>query len=558
MHATMRGNAGILAGLHSLKAPTFRTIIAALMLAALAACGGGGGGSGSGGIDSGGGGGGESGGSDGGGDGGSGSGGDGGSGSDGDGGDDGGSGAGGGDDGGGSGPPSAAENQAPTADAGADQSIAWPRASVQLSGTGMDDGLPDGSSLGYTWSGPSGVTFSDPSAPATGATFPGEGTYELILTVSDGALSATDMLRVVVSGTVYPAPDTNVDELHGWEKVDAADVGMDVAKLVQAQTYAESGEGEGGSGLIVRGGRLVHAWGDIDWKYDVKSTTKSIGGMMLGLALQDNLLAITDTARMRLPTLGDVPPGNNPVWLDQITILQLATHTAGFRKPAGDGVLDFEPGTTWVYSDAGLNGLADVLTQLYQEDLRELLFDHILVRIGLTKNDNDMVWRDHAFGDLQLGGVTRRELASGMQINTNGMARVGLLFLRGGMWDNNERLLPQSFIDLVSTPRPEIETTVNPEDGPDGRYPNATRNYGVLWWTNTTGELQGVPTDAYWSWGLGESLIVVIPSLDLVIARAGPQSVTVSPGRVWNDNDWDGRYEVLEGFVRPVVESVAP
>lgn len=503
MYATARGNTGFLPGLPLLEALASRNIIASLALTALAGCGGGGGG-------------------------------------------------------GGSGPPPAPANQAPTAAAGPDQSIVWPHSSVQLSGLGTDDGLPDGSSLSYAWSGPSGVTFGDAAAAATGATFSGEGTYELTLTVSDGTLNATDTLTVLVSGSVYPAPDTNVDELHGWEGIDPAAVGMEAQKLAQAQAYAESGEGAGGSGLIVRGGRLVHAWGNIDWKYDVKSTTKSIGGMMLGLALEDNLLAITDPARMRLPTLGDEPPGNDPAWLNEVTILQLATHTAGFRKPADDGVLDFEPGTTWVYSDAGLNGLADVLTQLYQKDLRELLFDRILTRIGLTKNDNDMVWREHAFGDAQLGGVTRRELASGMQINTNAMARVGLLFLRGGMWDNNERLLPESFVELVRTPRPEIAAAVNPEGGPDGRYPNATLNYGVLWWTNTTGELQGVPADAYWSWGLGDSLIVVIPSLDLVIARAGPQSVTASEGRVWNDNDWDGRYEVLEGFVRPVVESIAP
>src|SRR5690606_7592956 len=153
---------------------------------------------------------------------------------------------------------------------------------------------------------------------------------------------------------------------------------------------------------------------NIDWKYDVKSTTKSIGGMMLGLAIEDNLLAIGDQARMRLPSLGDQPPGNDPAWLDQITILQLATHTAGFRKPAEEGVLDFQPGTTWSYSDAGLNWLADVLTQVYQQDLRELLFDRILTRLGLTKNDNDMVWRVPATNPL-LGSVARRELASGMQ-----------------------------------------------------------------------------------------------------------------------------------------------
>jgi len=553
-------------------------------------------------------------------------------------------------------------NAAPTANAGADQTITLPQTSVQLDGSGDDDGLPANSSLSYAWSatgGPSGVVFSNASAAQTDATFPGEGTYELTLTVNDGSLSGTDTVTIQVgpgpgpepgpantaptvsagpdvtvalpttsialtgvatddglpggtltyawssasadasidtpaaaattvnvpatpgsheftltvsdgelsaSDTVivtvgglaatYPVADINADELHGWEKVDAASAGMDASGLQQAEAYAESGEGAGGAGLISRGGRLVHSWGDIDFKYEVKSTTKSIGGMLLGLALQDSLLAITDNARMRLPTLGDEPPGNDPDWLDQITVLQLATHTAGLRKPAGDGVLDYQPGTTWVYSDAGLNGLADVLTQVYQQDLRELLFDRVLTRIGLTKNDNDMVWREHAFGDPLLNGVTRRELASGMRINANAMARVGLLFLRRGLWENNERLLQESFIDLVSTPRAETAATVNPEGGPAGRYPTATEDYGVLWWTNTSGELQGVPTDAYWAWGLGESLIVVIPSLDLVIARVGPQSTTISAGRVWNDSDWNGQYGVLEGFIRPIVESI--
>jgi hypothetical protein len=36
----------------------------------------------------------------------------------------------------------------------------------------------------------------------------------------------------------------------------------------------------------------------------------------------------------------------------------------------------------------------------------------------------------------------------------------------------------------------------------------------VLWWTNKSGTMPNVPTDTYWAWGLGEELIVVIPSLD--------------------------------------------
>ena len=40
--------------------------------------------------------------------------------------------------------------------------------------------------------------------------------------------------------------------------------------------------------------------------------------------------------------------------------------------------------------------------------------------------------------------------------------------------------------------------------------------------------MANVPTDAYWAWGLGEELIVVIPSLDLVIVRNGGQA-TANP-----------------------------
>ena len=49
----------------------------------------------------------------------------------------------------------------------------------------------------------------------------------------------------------------------------------------------------------------------------------------------------------------------------------------------------------------------------------------------------------------------------------------------------------------------------------------ASSHYGLLWWNNNDGKIDGVPRDAFWSWGLKESFIIVIPSLDLVAVRAG-------------------------------------
>jgi len=101
--------------------------------------------------------------------------------------------------------PIAVPNQAPTVNAGPDRTITLP-GTAQLTGTATDDGLPNPpGALTRSWSkvsGPGTVTFSAPTALSTTASFSASGAYVLRLTVSDGALTAND----VVSVTVNPAP----------------------------------------------------------------------------------------------------------------------------------------------------------------------------------------------------------------------------------------------------------------------------------------------------------------------------------------------------------------
>ena len=345
---------------------------------------------------------------------------------------------------------------------------------------------------------------------------------------------------------VQPPADPPVFPTTAWTSASPADMNMTAAKLEQARNYSLIG---GGSGFVTRRGRVVYTWGDTAARYVVKSAAKSIGGIALGVALDEGRVQLSDTAKSHLSTFG-VPPQSNAAtgWLDEITILQLATHTAGFEKEGGFIPLEFEPGTTWFYSDGGANWLADVLTQTYAEDLDSVLFSRVFSPIGIT---HDMLsWRDNASRSDKLNGIKRREISSGIDISVDAMARIGYLFLRRGVW-NGERVLSESFVDLVRTPRPETKsaTNGNPQDDP-----TATQNYGVLWWTNTSGEMPGVPRDAYWAWGLGDNLIVVIPSLDLVIARTGndPDDPTLPQLRTERNSD----YAVLEPLLTPIVESV--
>lgn len=95
------------------------------------------------------------------------------------------------------------QNAAPTVGAGPDltATLASP-VTVALQGVASDDGLPMLSTLISGWSVVSGagtVVFGDATQAQTTATFTVAGTYQLRLTVSDGLLSASDDMAVVVN-----------------------------------------------------------------------------------------------------------------------------------------------------------------------------------------------------------------------------------------------------------------------------------------------------------------------------------------------------------------------
>src|SRR5262249_19021298 len=89
-----------------------------------------------------------------------------------------------------------------------------------LTGVVMDDGLPAPAALTLDWSmmsGPGTVTFGDPHAANTTASFSQPGTYVLGLSVSDGDLTGTSQVTIPVNPVgslpvpnfpTYPPPAT--------------------------------------------------------------------------------------------------------------------------------------------------------------------------------------------------------------------------------------------------------------------------------------------------------------------------------------------------------------
>jgi CubicO group peptidase (beta-lactamase class C family) len=314
--------------------------------------------------------------------------------------------------------------------------------------------------------------------------------------------------------------------------------GMRISLLEAAAAYA------GGSGIVMRGDRTVYTWGDISKRYDLKSTTKSFGATVLGLAIKDGLLDLDDSVIRHYPAFGSMPAGAIETgWIDEITYRQLATHTAGFDKPGGYEPLLYRPGEAWAYSDGGANWLADALTYLYRRDLNDLLFERVFERIGILPRD--LTWRDNRYRDHQLDGITRREFGAGIHANVQAMAKIGLLYLWRGNWHGQE-ILPEDFVDTLRKPLSSISTLPIRNDRKQ-RFANAPHHYGLLWWNNGDGAVKGVPEDAFWSWGLYDSLIVVIPSLDIVAVRAGD----TIPGERSPSN-----YQIFGPFLQNITASV--
>ncbi len=178
-----------------------------------------------------------------------------------------------------------------------------------------------------------------------------------------------------------------------------------------------------------------------------------------------------------------------------------------------------EPGTYWDYENydtlLGVYALKRVLgdEQTYREFPRRRLLDKIGMRNTLVSTDR--------FGDFIL--------SSQVYTNARDLARFGLLYLNGGVWDG-ERLISEDWIDFVRTPAPATARTGN--------------FYGGQFWLVPDDRKEDVPADAYSTSGNRGQYVVIVPTHDLVIVRRG-----LDWGRQGFDR-WDMTREVLKAFRR--------
>jgi CubicO group peptidase (beta-lactamase class C family) len=160
-----------------------------------------------------------------------------------------------------------------------------------------------------------------------------------------------------------------------------------------------------------------------------------------------------------------------------------------------------EPGTVFEYNDVRVNLLAYALLQVWRKPLPAVLKEKIMDPIGASTT-----WRWYGYENsyVNMDGLMMQSVSGGghhgggIFINTLDHARLGLLFLRNGKW-KNQQLLSEKWISEIQQPSV------------------ANKNYGYMWWLNTTQDWKGVSPKVYYAAGYGGNYIVIDKEHDLVV-----------------------------------------
>jgi CubicO group peptidase (beta-lactamase class C family) len=273
----------------------------------------------------------------------------------------------------------------------------------------------------------------------------------------------------------------------------------------------------GPAGMILKNGYIVKSWGDTKRVDMTFSVTKSFLSTVAGLAVDRQLISSTSDKLSDYVWDGTFVGAHN----EMITwehLLQQNSDWSGSLwgvkdwadRPLKEGGIDDwknrsykEPGTFMEYNDVRVNVLAYSLTQVWRAPLPIVLKENLMDKIGASTT-----WRWFGYEDawtvidgLKMKSVTGGgHSGGGIFINTEDMARFGLLFLNKGQWEK-ETIISSEW----------IESAVQPS------IPNP--NYGYMWWLNKKGDRhwEGLSEEIFYASGFGGNFIVIDKANDLVV-----------------------------------------
>jgi CubicO group peptidase (beta-lactamase class C family) len=289
----------------------------------------------------------------------------------------------------------------------------------------------------------------------------------------------------------------------------------------------------------IYGRRVENVTFDVDTLHDMKSVSKSVASLVVGIAIDRGLIrSVNEPIFSFFPELSDLRSPEK----ERIQLLHALTMSMGLKwveaTPANEGNNDEErmhrawdpcryvlglaatapAGQEFFYNTGALTLVSAIIRKATGRPLDEFARATLFEPLGITSVE----WI-RVKGDTDAGG--------GLRLRPRDMAKIGQLILAGGRW-NDRQIVSRGWTEASTTPK--IEAT-------GGLF------YGYLWWLGRS-LLNG--REVHWAGALGRGgqSIRIVPELDLV--------VVVTAGYY---QDYSAQaFQVQSGIFRDVLRGISP
>jgi CubicO group peptidase (beta-lactamase class C family) len=344
----------------------------------------------------------------------------------------------------------------------------------------------------------------------------------------------------------------------GWTIDSPESAGFDSVRLCAISARLKEIEANVHAVVIVRHGKLVfeqyfagydEPWGqgggqhdfDATTKHDMRSASKSVISLLVGIAIDRKLIASADEPAIKFfPEYAVV---KSPGW-DQITLRHLLTMSSGmqwdenrsWKDPKNDEPhlsneadpiryilskpIAKPPDTVWTYNGGGTDLLGNIIERVSGKPLEAFAREALFAPLGIS----DWEWMKYRNEHVAS--------AVGLRLRPRDAAKIGQLVLNKGEWAGRQIVSPEWIAQSV---RPRFQAI---------GYFSGLFFYGQQWWM---GRSIAQEKEVKWiaAMGSGGQRIFIVPDRDLV--------VMTTSGLYFQPRQGDGALDMMANYILPSV-----
>lgn len=325
--------------------------------------------------------------------------------------------------------------------------------------------------------------------------------------------------------------EAKIDQAHKAGELDGLHAVLIIFKgEILAEKYFSGDDKRWGQSLGVR------QFGP-DSLHDLRSVTKSVLGLLYGIALHEGLVPGLDESLVeQFPQYADLAadPARRKMTVRHALSMQMGTEWSE-ALPYSDArnseiameladdryrfVLDrplvHAPGERWIYNGGATALIGHFIATGSGMSLEAFAEEKLFKPLGIAEFD----WIKGS------DGVPSS--ASGLRLNIHDLAKIGRLVLQDGVWDGRQ-VVPKDWIDQSLTPQAQ---------------PDETIRYGLFWWLGPEGDPPS------WVAGFGNG------GQRLMVAKHSGLMVVVFTGNYDKPDAWKLPVKLIVEFAVPALQS---